>query len=171
MLLYIVSNNGVPIDSTIINQNTNSGTWVKVAVNYNFFSGDEVTIKVLDTGNNTNSGAVLRADAIRLSWTDEPGQGISGAVTGVPTEWALDQNYPNPFNSETTICYTVPKAENVKLIVYNSLGQVVQTLIDKRHQPGFFSIKFNGDCLSSGVYFYRLSGEGFNIVKKFMLIK
>ncbi len=170
-VLYIVSVNDIPIDSTTVNQNIGSGNWVMVAGNYNFHKDDAVRIKVLDTGLNTNPGAVLRADAIRLSWTGEFGQDIAGGIDGLPTKWALDQNYPNPFNSETTIRYAVPSSGRVDLTVYNSLGQVIQTLSDKQHQPGFYTVRFKGDRLSSGVYFYRLSGEGIYIVKKLMLIK
>jgi len=170
-VLYIVSINDTPVDSTTVNQNTGSGNWVMIAGNYNFHKDDIVRIKVLDTGLNTNTGAVLRADAIKLSWTAELGQGIADGINGLPKEWELDQNYPNPFNSETTICYAVPLAGYLDLTIYNSLGQVIQTLSEKPHQPGFYTVRFKGDRLSSGVYFYRLSGEGVNIVKKFMLIK
>ncbi|MFH1214613.1 MAG: T9SS type A sorting domain-containing protein [Candidatus Neomarinimicrobiota bacterium] len=169
--LYIVNIDNTPVNSTHINQNTGSGNWVKVTGNYNFHKNDIVKIRVLDTGQNTNSGAVLRADAIKLSWVAELGQGISDRSNGLPERWALDQNYPNPFNSETTIRYAVPKSDRIRLIIYNSLGQIVQILTDRQHQPGYYSVNFNSDHLSSGIYFYRLIGDDVNIVKKLMLIK
>ena len=88
----------------------------------------------------------------------------------------LHQNYPNPFNPTTTINYSVPKASNVKIEIYNSLGQLVNVLKDSFHEAGKYNLVWNGknssgNSVSSGIYFYRMSAEGFTLVKKMILMK
>ncbi|MCB9248164.1 MAG: T9SS type A sorting domain-containing protein [Ignavibacteriales bacterium] len=77
----------------------------------------------------------------------------------LPNEVSLEQNYPNPFNPSTMINFSIPKSEFVNLNVYNSLGEVVETLMNKEMSPGKYSVNFDGANLSSGVYYYRLSAE------------
>ncbi|MCY7363021.1 MAG: T9SS type A sorting domain-containing protein [Ignavibacteria bacterium] len=73
----------------------------------------------------------------------------------------MNQNYPNPFNPNTIINYTIPldargETQDVKLIVYNSLGMLKATLVDEKQNAGNYNVPFNGNNLSSGVYFYKL---------------
>jgi hypothetical protein len=88
-----------------------------------------------------------------------------------PHEFRLQQNYPNPFNPGTTISIFIPKAGHVTLKVCNILGQEVATLIDGFKTPQTYNLKFDGTCLASGVYFYRLIAPGVNQVKKMLLVK
>jgi len=88
----------------------------------------------------------------------------------------LRQNYPNPFNPETTISFDLPKAGNVNLGVYNTKGQLVKTLVDGNLNNGRQSFVWNGtdaqgQPVSSGLYFYRLSTNGQVETKKMMLMK
>lgn len=87
------------------------------------------------------------------------------------TEFKLDQNYPNPFNPSTTIKYSIPKAGNVKLVVYNAIGGRAATIVNEYKQGGNYSVKFDGDNLASGVYFYKLEAGEFYQVKKMVVIK
>ena len=89
----------------------------------------------------------------------------------VPQEYMLAQNYPNPFNPSTIISFSLPKRANVKLVVFNSLGEEVAELINDEMNAGLQSINFNASNLSSGLYFYRISADNFISVKKMMLIK
>lgn len=91
----------------------------------------------------------------------------------VPSGYKLDQNYPNPFNPSTKIAYTVPKAGNVSLKVFNALGQEVATLFEGRKQAGSHELTFDASGLTSGVYFYRLEVEdaGVSLTRKLTLIK
>ncbi len=89
----------------------------------------------------------------------------------VPSAYKLDQNYPNPFNPSTTINYALPKASNVKLIIYNLLGQEVTTLVNSFNQAGKHSVNFNAANLASGVYIYSIKADGFTASKKLMLLK
>lgn len=90
----------------------------------------------------------------------------------VPNTFRLSQNYPNPFNPSTTIRYNVPAKSQIKLTVYNILGEKVTTLVDAIESPGTHEAVFNGDRLASGVYFYRLSANGNTfLTKKMVLLK
>jgi hypothetical protein len=88
-----------------------------------------------------------------------------------PSQFALGQNYPNPFNPSTTIEFTLGNASNVKLSVYNVLGQKVMTLVDSHMNAGRQSVVFDASKLSSGVYFYKLEAGNFLSIKKMMLLK
>ena len=92
-------------------------------------------------------------------------------VAGNPTSFKLSQNYPNPFNPTTVINFTIPKAGNVTLKVYNSLGQEVATLINGFKNASNYQVDFNASNLSSGVYFYTLEANNFKQTKKMVLIK
>jgi hypothetical protein len=91
---------------------------------------------------------------------------------GVPKAFIIDQNYPNPFNPTTEIRYHVSKADNVKLRIYNSLGQEVTTLVDKPHTPGTYSVVWDARTVASGAYYYRLEvGDEVLPAKKALLVK
>jgi hypothetical protein len=95
---------------------------------------------------------------------------IEVEVSG-PTNYALYQNYPNPFNPATTIKYALPVDSRVKINVYNSLGQLVETVVDKEMESGYHEVNFNASRLSSGVYLYQLQAGEYVSVKKMMLMK
>lgn len=89
----------------------------------------------------------------------------------LPSQFALGQNYPNPFNPETTIPFSLAKRSQVKLEVFNVLGQHVTTLLDESMTAGEHSVRFDGASLSSGVYFYRLKLDDRQLVKKMVMVK
>lgn len=93
-----------------------------------------------------------------------------------PETYALEQNYPNPFNMETEIMYQVPDAAFVKLDIYNSMGQKIQTLVSQKQDAGCYAARWNGRNelgieMSSGVYIYKLVTPKFVEAKKLILIK
>ena len=91
--------------------------------------------------------------------------------TGVPTKYNMEQNYPNPFNPSTSIKFALPKASNVKITVFNMLGQVVSVPVNENKSAGFYEVKFNGSNLASGSYYYRIEAGSYVETKKMMLIK
>jgi hypothetical protein len=97
--------------------------------------------------------------------------GVVGNQNNVPKQYGLTQNYPNPFNPTTVIAYQLPKAGNVKLIVYDLLGREVKTLVNEFKQAGSYNVSLDASELASGVYFYRINAGDFTDVKKMMLIK
>jgi len=90
---------------------------------------------------------------------------------GSPIKFELSQNYPNPFNPVTTIQFSVPESGNVKLIVYNLLGEQVTELVNGIKEAGVYSLNFNAENLNSGMYIYRMETNGFVQLKKMTLIK
>jgi hypothetical protein len=95
----------------------------------------------------------------------------SGENNSYANSFELSQNYPNPFNPVTKINYTIAKAVDVNIAVYNMLGQEVKTLVNRFMPAGQYSVNFDGSGLSSGVYYYRINAGDFNSVKKMTLIK
>lgn len=95
----------------------------------------------------------------------------------IPTSYDLFQNYPNPFNPETTIKYALPYDSQVKIDIYNTLGELVSSLFNGSKPAGVHQINWNAGNYNSGVYFYRISavnpetGKEFMSVKKMALIK
>jgi hypothetical protein len=94
----------------------------------------------------------------------------------VPGNYELHQNYPNPFNPSTTISYSLPVREDVRLEIYNLMGQKVRTLVDGTQNPGTHRVEWNGrddagNPLGSGVYFYKLISGKQVQTKKMVLVK
>ncbi len=89
---------------------------------------------------------------------------------------ATIENYPNPFNPSTTITYNIPfsvtEENSVQIKIFNPLGQEISKLVDERKPAGNYSVKFDGSELSSGMYFYILSVNGYKVqTKRMMLLK
>lgn len=89
----------------------------------------------------------------------------------VPRTYNLYQNYPNPFNPTTKIKFDIPKAMNASLKIFDILGREVSVIVNDFLIPGTYAFDFDGSNLSSGVYFYVLTGEGFVDSRKMVLIK
>ncbi len=88
-----------------------------------------------------------------------------------PTEFSLEQNYPNPFNPSTTISFTIPDAGNVKLKIYDLLGQELKTLVNEYKEAGTYTVNFNAGNLNSGMYIYKLESGLFTQTRKMTFIK
>jgi len=128
----------------------------------------------LGTGASANS-ILLAQTAVTL---DANAVTKPAGTTGVETEFmpngfTLSQNYPNPFNPSTTIEYFIPSAGFVSLIIFNTIGQEVSTLVNEEQSAGKYTVSFNsaGIGLPSGLYFYSLRSGEFNATKKMILIK
>ena len=89
----------------------------------------------------------------------------------IPNYYSLNQNYPNPFNPATMISYSIPKADNVKLVVYDIVGRVAVVLVNEFKPAGNYNVTFDASGLSSGVYFYRLLSGTFTETKKMALLR
>ncbi|MDO8548852.1 MAG: T9SS type A sorting domain-containing protein [Ignavibacteria bacterium] len=92
-----------------------------------------------------------------------------------PEEYTLKQNYPNPFNPMTTIEYSLPENTEVRIDIYNSLGELVMTLINNTMDAGYQKINFDASSLPSGTYIYQIKAKGqtktFVDSKKMLLVK
>jgi len=132
----------------------------------------------------TGAGTLIGSVGIK----DLTGLGYSPMVTSIeeenvitPSAFNLEQNYPNPFNPSTQIKFSLPVASNVKIVIYNLIGEVVTELVNTQLNSGIHSINWyasdnGGKKVSSGVYFYELKANGvdgsqFSQIKKMMLLK
>ena len=88
-----------------------------------------------------------------------------------PQQFYLSQNHPNPFNPTTTIEYSLPSYEHVKIEVYDLLGREIITLVDEDKLAGSYKVEFDGSGLTSGIYFYKLQAGRYTEAKKLLLIK
>jgi hypothetical protein len=94
----------------------------------------------------------------------------------LPASYELAQNVPNPFNPSTDIRFALPQAGKVNLSIYNVLGQHVKSLVDGYMDAGYQTVTWDGtdnrdNIVASGVYFYKLSAEGYTNTKKMLLLK
>ena len=98
-------------------------------------------------------------------------------VSLIPDEISISQNYPNPFNPTTTIEYTLPSESRVKILIYNSIGEVIENLLSETRNAGTHKVVWNGDKFPSGVYFYSFEvteasgNSNYHEMKKLLLVK
>ena len=134
------------------------------------------------TGVGSIIGSVGFQHVLDLAFVDEIVTTVEGGNNGtIPSEYALKQNYPNPFNPSTRIDFSLSMESNVKLVIYNILGQEVIRLIDNQMTAGNHTIVWNandasGSKLTSGIYLYKLTASGINgnefqEIKKMILMK
>lgn len=117
------------------------------------------------TGNNTDYSGI---DAMVI---ERNTVGITNTNGEVPSSYSLQQNYPNPFNPVTNIKFAIPNSSEVKLAVYDVLGNEISVLVNEFKQAGNYVADFDASKLSSGVYFYTLSTGEYKETKKMMLVK
>jgi plastocyanin len=91
--------------------------------------------------------------------------------TSVPGAYNLKQNFPNPFNPTTNIRFDLPENSNVKLIVYDILGQQQAVLVNSKLNAGSYNVDWNASAYPSGIYFYSLTTNDYKAVKKMILAK
>lgn len=119
-----------------------------------------VTAKIVETG----VYAAFTTD-IATDINDKPDEYL------LPESYELKQNYPNPFNPATTISFDLPVASDVKLEIYNILGQLVSTVYEGRLSAGVHKYEWDGSTAASGVYLYRLTAGEYVESKKMLLLK
>jgi PKD repeat protein len=93
----------------------------------------------------------------------------AAATSSLPEGYALEQNYPNPFNPSTNISFVLPEAGEVRLMIYNSVGQPVRKPLVRYYQAGRNTIRINASNWASGVYFYEIQVNGFRAIRKMIL--
>lgn len=87
------------------------------------------------------------------------------------SEFGLSNNYPNPFNPVTNFSYSLPEDAAVKLIIYNSLGEQIATLVDEFKNSGEYYVQFDAHSFASGIYYYKLTANNFVSIKKMLMVK
>jgi len=154
-----------------------SGTVVSVYFQGNLTApvGTTVDFQLQNITANDASGNTFALSAEVSSFVTEVASGLT-PNSPIPEDFALLQNYPNPFNPETTIQYQIPKRSDVKLFIFNLLGQRVATLVDETQSMGVYSVQWDGKDdtgkeVASGVYLYRLQTNQFMQLKKLALLR
>ncbi|ACF14824.1 hypothetical protein Ctha_2374 [Chloroherpeton thalassium ATCC 35110] len=144
--------------------------WDEISMDdYEFILRDLVDSSSIDMATKNSyryvSGEALRSFEIAVTKLEAVEE-----KDAVPSQYELQQNYPNPFNPSTTIAFTMKKASQATLQIYDLLGRVVFRKQINAVQ-GLNAFQFNAAGLSSGVYFYQLRTDGFSDTKKMMLLK
>ncbi len=143
------------IDSVFFYDGVEKHLWIKAVMS--------------DSTGNESHYPVCAPGGVQVGSPTDVDQGTNDL--SLPTEYALSQNYPNPFNPTTTIAYALPETGRVKLEVFNILGQEVSTLVDEIMPAGSHEVVFDASAVPSGIYFYRLTHDGYSDTKKMALVK
>ena len=147
-------NNFINIDTTVENDTSYDDKSINDTLNY--------TYRIFAYNNDTTSSFSNCATAEIIS-------SVKG--NNIIKKYKLLQNYPNPFNPTTKISYQIPKAGYVRIKLFNSLGQKVETLVSKYQSKGTYALKLDASDLASGIYFYQLKVNQFVSVKKLVVIR
>ena len=104
---------------------------------------------------------------------DEKSISVEGVI---PESFVLEQNYPNPFNPSTTIKYQLPKAEKVRIAIYDLTGRQVRELLNGHKEAGSYFIQWNGlnqvgQTVATGLYIYQIQAGQFNQLRKMLFVK
>ena len=151
---------------------TGSHNWSNAAESYN----DENTLIVDDI---YIANQYMQDFKHRYNDLGGVGTFVIPVITGIKSEGGLSQNfnyklyqnYPNPFNPVTTIRFEVPHSQYIELKIFDILGREVKTLFKGSAPAGIIAVDFNADGFSSGIYIYRIKGDGFTASKKLILLK
>ncbi|MBN2413902.1 T9SS type A sorting domain-containing protein [candidate division KSB1 bacterium] len=134
--------------------------------------GDKLKIQFHDVNGNTvgQARAILSANAFDKTADTEL------TIRNIPADYHLMQNFPNPFNPETLISFSIPKDGHVGLLVFNTMGQKIRTLVNEYKNAGTFNVTWDGrnDAglnVSSGTYIYVLKSGDMNIKRKAVLLR
>jgi photosystem II stability/assembly factor-like uncharacterized protein len=176
--ITVVQNNLVELNWSTATETNNRGFEIQRKTS----SGEYVTVGFKNgNGTSTKINYYTWAEKLqpgkysyRLKQTDYNGKfEYSKTIEAdvVPNAINLEQNFPNPFNPTTTISFSLPKSDNVKLTVYNAIGNIVATIVNEYKPAGNYSVQFKGSNLASGIYLYRLESGNYSATKKFILMK
>ena len=147
--------------------------WIEFSVDTiddNISEADGLVRMTLDIGAGYTLGSPSSA-AVMVMDNDAPPLSAEPADPEIPAAFALEQNYPNPFNPSTTIRFSLARAQRVRLLVYDMLGQEVRVLMDGVQPAGRHRVAFDASGLASGAYLYVLRTEEQAAVKTMALLK
>ncbi|MBK9097926.1 MAG: S8 family serine peptidase [bacterium] len=164
-----VNNYGFEVERSITLNNENT-TWQKIGfVQGNGNSNSPKSYNFTDNNPIGGSKFVYRLKQIDTDGAYEYSTEVE--VELLPTEYELYQNYPNPFNPVTNIKFSLPVQTQLKINLYNMLGELVATIVQGTFESGYHMVTLNASNLPSGTYIYRLESSEFVQVKKLLILK
>ena len=166
-----ISNSGSYLDSGSVNDITLSSYQVQHNGKTYYFSSWEGTGTGSYTGSNQTANITMNSFISQKAIFDTIDVGISNYNSLVPEKFALYQNYPNPFNPTTNIKFDISKSSITSLVVYDMLGKEVSTLVNEVLAPGSYQYTFNAVNFPSGIFYYKITTEGYSEIRKMILIK
>ena len=131
-----------------------------------FSSGDTVLIRFKLYADQAVNGWGWAIDSLNIQ---NPDVGISDKIAN--SGFALSQNFPNPFTGITTLSYTLPKAEQVNISVYDIHGRLVEQLVNEQLPQGSHQVDWNGRNVQAGTYYYQIKAGTYTETKKMLLVK
>ncbi len=145
---------------------SNTGDFIEQSITFN--SSSSTTVVLFISNDWENGSSSVNVDDFSIEEADPVSNDLEEVL---PKTFVLDQNYPNPFNPSTNISYTLNESAQVKLEVFNMIGQKVATLVNAKQSAGNYNFTFEANGLTSGMYFYRIEAGSFSDVKRMTLIK
>ncbi len=171
----------VPLDSLLVGSATDDKRFIplngmKITMDINIHDSDKPNVRegILSFSETAKDNSWEGPQNWGITWV-----GDTNKMTAVENEentpdvsgFQLAQNYPNPFNAATTINYNLAKPGMVKIELYNTIGQKVQTLVNEMKASGSYSLQINFNHLNSGIYFYKIETSEFSRTAKMVLMK
>lgn len=188
-----VYNNGDGVDLVTLEASSQNGWSTSVDSNPdgNYIgAGEHITVEVrvsIPAGTIIGAQDILTLTAAsrfnvaetydkEVTTTVDESTDVADGGYAIPGQFSLGQNYPNPFNPETKIAFALDKTSDVTLEVFDILGRKVSTLHSGylgagQHEFTWYGVDQNGRQAASGIYFYRLSANEFNLTRKMTLLK
>lgn len=159
---------------------TNAGFFpIPVTVKINFTNSTDTTIRVMNNLNNQMFNFTFNKQPSSVQF--DPANeiilkvattiGVKEIASEVPDKYELGQNYPNPFNSMTNVKFKMQKPGTAEINLYDISGKLVNLILKEKLGAGEYEINFNADKLPSGIYFYRLTTNGYVETRKMILLK
>ena len=166
----ILFKSGSPVGEGLLHTPANYSSYTDLAVPINFNTSDVpdtaiITMEIMGS-DSVHSGSYFIVDDLSFS----PAAGVSEHHGQVPAAFSLSQNYPNPFNPTTAVSYALPVRSQVRLEVFNVLGERVATLVNSEKDAGYYTVNWTPKT-GSGMYFYRIQAGSHTAVGKMILAK
>jgi len=148
----------------------NNNTWREFKYSLSQFAGQRIYIAwryymVISQ----SSGLWINIDDVLIG--NRSAIGITQINSEVPRNYELIQNYPNPFNPSTKIKFSLPKSSHVKVVIFNALGEEIQSIVNQNLKAGNYETDWDAGNSPSGIYFYRITADEFTNTKKMILVK
>jgi hypothetical protein len=166
-------------NGNVYHTNTGGLSWQVLSDNWDTYSPQiaKLSVNNLLVGNNAGSRSAYAATNDGIFKLSDVVTGVDELPSGsLPKTFSLFQSYPNPFNPSTIIRFDVPKPSQVSIKIYDLLGRKVRTVVDRKFEAGRFTEFWDSTDdfqvrVATGLYFMRMQSDGFNSVKKLVLVK